>query len=76
MSYNCALNLIHAIKEVAPKNLIGAGRKPASTTNPIAHIAIEVLTNELGEPHPLWLDNIIFGSCLTAAGQSRNVCNV
>jgi hypothetical protein len=54
----------------------GAGRKPASTTNPIAHIAVELLTNDPGESHPLWLDNIIFGSCLTAAGQSQNVCNV
>lgn len=58
------------------KNPRGAGRKPASTNNPIAHIAVELLTNDPGEPHPLWLDNIIFGSCLTAAGQSQNVSNV
>lgn len=76
MSYNCALNLIPTTNDFAPTNPKGAGRKSVSTTNPIAHIAIEVLTNEPGEPHPLWLDNIIFGSCLTAAGQSQNVCNV
>lgn len=76
MSYNCALNLIPTTNYFAPTNPKGAGRKPASTTNPIAHIANEVLTNEPGQSHPLWLDNIIFGSCLTAAGQSQNVCNV
>jgi hypothetical protein len=66
-----------APNEIAPKkNPRGAGRRPASTNNPIAHIAVELLTNDPGEPHPLWLDNIIFGSCLTAAGQSQNVCNV
>lgn len=62
--------------ETAPeRNPRGAGRKRSSTVNPIAHLAIELLTGPGGQ-HPSWLDNIIFGSCLTAAGQSQNVCNV
>lgn len=68
---NSALDLTASQRN--PRN---AGRPRLSTVNPIAHIAIEVLTNEPGEQHPLWLDNIIFGSCLTAVGQSHNVCNV
>ncbi|WP_454876062.1 hypothetical protein [Pseudomonas farris] len=49
----------------------GAGRKPASTINPIAHIV-----SELTFIKPQWFDDIVFGSCLTSAGQSQNVCNV
>jgi hypothetical protein len=58
------------------RNTRGAGRKPASTVNPVAHLAVELLTDAPGEQPPLWLDNIIFGSCITAAGQSQNVCSV
>jgi len=65
--------------DVAPTapttNPKGAGRKPGSTANPIAHLAVELLADDRMDK-PLWLDNIIFGSCLTAAGQSQNVCNV
>ncbi|EJM25760.1 hypothetical protein [Pseudomonas sp. GM25] len=61
---------------VPQRNPKGAGRRSVSTVNPISHLAIELLTTDLGKPHPLWLDNIIFGSCLRAAGQSQNVCNV
>ena len=62
--------------EIAPeRNPRGAGRKPASTVNPIAHFAAELLM-DVPADKPLWLDNIVFGSCLTAAGQSQNVCNV
>ncbi|VVP68821.1 hypothetical protein PS914_00772 [Pseudomonas fluorescens] len=65
-----------APSEIAPeKNPRGAGRKPASTVNPIAYLAVELLM-DVPADKPLWLDNIIFGSCLTAAGQSQNVCNV
>lgn len=71
MSYNCILNLIPTIEDVAPKNPRRAGRKPVSTVNPIAHIAGELLFAK-----PTWMQGIIFGSCLTAAGQSQNVCNV
>ncbi|WP_146017997.1 MULTISPECIES: hypothetical protein [Pseudomonas] len=71
MSHAFALNLIPTVEDVAPKNPKGAGRKPVSTVNPIAHIASELLF-----ANPAWLSGIIFGSCLTAAGQSQNVCNV
>lgn len=71
MLYNCALNLIPAIEHIAPTNPKGAGRKPVSTSNPIAHIAAELTFVK-----PEWLADIVFGSCLTAAGQSQNVCNV
>jgi hypothetical protein len=71
MLYNCALNLVPTIEDVAPTNPKGAGRKPVSTSNPIAHIA-----GELTYTKPEWLADIVFGSCLTAAGQSQNVCNV
>lgn len=71
MSYPFVLNLIPTTDDFAPTNPKGAGRKPASTTNPIAHIAAE-----LSYTKPAWLADIIFGSCLTAAGQSQNVCNV
>lgn len=49
------------------------GRKPGSTSNPIAHI-----TAQLSFPgtRPQWFDDIVFGSCLNSAGQSGNVCNV
>lgn len=69
-----------ASSETVPRtNPRGAGRKPASTVNPIAYLAVELLIGHQMDVHmgkPLWLDNIIFGSCLTAAGQSKNVCNV
>ncbi|UVM63082.1 hypothetical protein [Pseudomonas sp. B21-010] len=71
MSQPFVLNLIPAIEDIAPQNPKGAGRKPVSTVNPIAHIAGELLFD-----NPAWLSSIIFGSCLTAAGQSQNVCNV
>lgn len=71
MSHPFVLNLIPAIDDAAPKNPRGAGRKRISTTNPIAHIA-----GELTYAKPAWLADIVFGSCLTAAGQSQNVCNV
>lgn len=51
----------------------GAGRKPASTPNPIYHLAHELT---LKQHRPRWFDDILFGSCLTAAGQSSNVSNV
>lgn len=63
----------HSISTDNPK---GAGAKPVTTTNPIAYIATELLVKGRNEPYPIWLDDIIFGSCLTAAGQSKNVCNV
>jgi hypothetical protein len=71
MSHPFALNLIPANDEAAPRNPKGAGRKPVSTTNPIAHIAAD-----LTYAKPDWLADIVFGSCLTAAGQSQNVGNV
>lgn len=62
------------------KNPKGAGRKPKSTVNPIAHIVVELVSKPRGQEtlsgRPTWLDDILFGSCLTAADQSRNVCNV
>lgn len=51
----------------------GAGRKPTTTPNPIYHIVHELT---LKGHRPGWFDDILFGSCLTAAGQSRNVSNV
>lgn len=51
----------------------GAGRKPTSTPNPIYQIVHELIPKER---RPGWFDDILFGSCLTAAGQSRNVSNV
>lgn len=71
MSQPFVLNLIPAIEDVAPKNPRGAGRKRVCTANPIAHIAAELTCTK-----PAWLADIVFGSCLTAAGQSKNVCNV
>ena len=71
MSHPFVLNLIPTTEDVAPKNPRGAGRKPVSTVNPIAHIAAE-----LSYTKPKWLADIVFGSCLTSAGQSQNVCNV
>lgn len=71
MQHALASNLTSAIEDVAPKNPKGAGRKPVSTLNPIAHIAAELTFNK-----PAWLADIVFGSCLTSAKQSQNVCNV
>lgn len=71
MQHALALNLTAPIEEVAPKNPRGAGRRPTSTLNPIAHIAAELTFDK-----PAWLADIVFGSCLTAAKQSQNVCNV
>ncbi|HCU0831237.1 hypothetical protein OLM64_07515 [Pseudomonas aeruginosa] len=51
----------------------GAGRKPTSTPNPIYHIVHELT---LKQHRPSWFDDILFGSCLTAAGQSGNISNV
>lgn len=49
------------------------GRPPLSTVNPVsAFMAMFPVGNE----RPRWLDNVLFGSILTAAGQSRNVSNV
>ncbi|MCO6059921.1 hypothetical protein NG726_25085 [Pseudomonas sp. MOB-449] len=62
------------------RNPKGAGRKPKSTVNPIAHIVAELVSKPRGQEalpgRPRWLDDILFGSCLAAAGQSQNVCNV
>lgn len=72
MSHPFVLNLIPApTDDVVPRNPKGAGRKPVSTANPIAHIAAE-----LSYTKPAWFADIVFGSSLTAAGQSQNVCNV
>ena len=71
MTTRFVLNLIHTTEVAPKKNPKGAGRKPKSTPNPIAHII-----DQLSLEKPRWFDDILFGSCLTAAGQSSNVCNV
>lgn len=70
MTIPFVLNLIPT-QATPTKNPKGAGRKPKSTPNPIAHII-----DQLSQEKPRWFDDILFGSCLTAAGQSSNVCNV
>lgn len=71
MPHALASNFTTTIEDIAPTNPKGAGRKPVSTLNPIAHIAAELTYNK-----PAWLADIVFGSCLTSAKQSQNVCNV
>lgn len=66
------LNLIDHIEPDLPVPS-RRGRKPAVSDNPVAHIIAEL---SFPDTRPLWFDDIVFGSCLTSAGQSGNVCNV
>lgn len=62
--------------ETAQKNKPKVGRPAKESINPIHDIAKELLVKGEDESFPTWLDNILFGSCITSAGQSGNVSNV
>jgi hypothetical protein len=49
------------------------GRPRLSTVNPVA---LFMAMFPVGDERPRWLDSVLFGSILTAVGQSGNVSNV
>ena len=56
-----------------PKPKRTRGRPRTVTINPVSVILPSLLAEK---KRPAWLDDILFGSTLTAVGQSRNVSNV
>ncbi|WP_414157507.1 hypothetical protein [Pseudomonas sp. BNK-15] len=74
MMYPLASNSPSTATTVVPTEKRKRGRPRSVTANPLFGILEQLLGAE--PVRPAWLDDLLFGSILTAVGQSRNVSNV
>ncbi|WP_323160812.1 hypothetical protein [Pseudomonas fluorescens] len=70
-AFQAAANDACAIRDEKTKRRVGRPR--IVTVNPVSVILPSLLAEK---KRPAWLDDILFGSILTAVGQSRSVSNV
>ncbi|WP_146257887.1 hypothetical protein [Pseudomonas putida] len=74
MPYPLVSNSPSTAPTVVPPEKRKRGRPRTVTVNPLFRILDQLLDPSTGRP--AWLDGVLFGSILTAVGQSRNVSNV